>query len=72
MRPMNIILAICYAVLLFLCYADRQEADEKATQREAEVTKANAQRAARQAEWVDLDKVGRYMVSFDHIEKAKK
>lgn len=68
MKPMNIILAICYAVLLFLCYADRQEADEKAARREAAVTKANAQRAARQAEWVDLDKVGRYFTAFDKIK----
>lgn len=72
MKPMNIILAICGALLLILAYADRQEADEKSAQREAAVTKANAQRDARQVEWIDLDKVGRYMVGFDHIEGEKK
>jgi len=68
MKPMDIILAICGALLLILAYADRQEADEKAAQREAAVAKANAQRDARQVEWIDLDKVGRYMVAFDKIK----
>lgn len=68
MKPMNIILAICYALLLILVYADRQEADEKSAQQEAAIAKENAKRDARQVEWIDLDKVGRYLTAFDKIK----
>jgi len=71
MKMLNAMGVIAILLVVGLCYADRQESDEQARIRDAQAVKQQKAREARQVEWVDLDKVGRFMTSFDHIEQSK-
>jgi hypothetical protein len=69
MRLMAFLLSAAILLVVFLCYMDRQESDARALERDKATEIANKRKAAQQVQWVDLDKVGRYMVSFDRIKK---
>lgn len=68
MKFMDYLAIIGGLLLVLLCYADRQESDARAAEREVAIANRNARQAARQVEWVDLDKVGRYLTAFDKIK----
>ena len=71
MKPISYVAILCGILLVLLCYADRQESDEQARIRDAQAVKQQKARDARQVEWVDLNKVGRFMTAFDNIEQGK-